>query len=114
MDPISNANRIAMLLRQRLQDRSKSAAPERSGAGGSGQTMRRGALRNVNVVDQLDDRKLKRALIENILADEFGTELINDARFQQVVSQVTDVLDGDTEGGPLLAEVIADLRARHR
>jgi hypothetical protein len=113
MDPISNANRIAMLLRQRLQERSRNAAA-RGAAGkdapGAGDAARKGAVRATGAIEGLDDRRLKRALIENILADQFGAGLINDARFQQVVDKVTEAIDSDDDGGPLLARTIADLR----
>lgn len=114
MDPVSNAGRIAMLLRQRLQERSRSAAAERGGrkeTPGAGAAAGKGALRGAAALDSLDDRKLKRALIENILADQFGASLINDARFQQVVDQVTETLEADGDGANLLAGAIAGLRS---
>jgi hypothetical protein len=114
MDPVSNATRIAMLLRQRLQERSKSTAAERSGRGdlpGAADALRKGAVRGASAVDALDDRRLKRALIENILADQLGPGMINDARFQQVVDQVTEAVEAESDGALLLAKAIADLRA---
>jgi hypothetical protein len=114
MDPVSNANRIAMLLRQRLQERSRGAAAERGGrkaASGAGDTARKAGLHGAGAVGALDDRRLKRAVIENILADQFGIGLINDARFQQVVDQVTDTIEADGDGASLLAKAVVDLRA---
>lgn len=113
MDPVSNANRIAMLLRQRLQERAKSAGAERSGRRdlhGAGSASRKGAARGAGAVNALDDRRLKRALIENILAEQFGAGLINDAKFQQVVDQVTEAIEADGDGAVLLAGAIAGLR----
>jgi hypothetical protein len=114
MDPVSNANRIAMLLRQRLQERAKGGAAARSGrkeAGPADGTAGKSAVRGAGAIGALDDRKLKRALIENILADQLGNGLINEAQFQQVVDQVTETIEADADGGPLLARVVADLRA---
>lgn len=114
MDPVSNANRIAMLLRQRLQERSRGAAAETGGRRdlpGAADAPRKGALRGASAIDALDDRRLKRALIENILADQLGAGLINDAKFQQVIDQVTEAIDADADGALLLARTIADLRA---
>lgn len=114
MDPISNANRIAMLLRQRLQERSKAAAAARAGragVGGSGDTARKGAVRSPDVVEALDDRRLRRALVEDILVDQLGSGLINDAKFQQVVDRVADAIAADADGAAVLARVMADLRA---
>jgi hypothetical protein len=115
MDPIANANRIAMLLRQRLQERAKSAGAERGGRKdppGVGDTARKSATGGAGAIEALDDRRLKRALIENILADQFGGELINDAKFQQVVDQVTEAIEAEAGGALLLAKAAAELRAR--
>lgn len=112
MDPVSNASRIAMLLRARLQERAKSGAAARTGQRGSADAAaRKGAVRGADVIEGLNDRRLRRALIENILADQLGTGLVNDAKFQLVVDQVTETIEGDGDGALLLARAIADLRA---
>src|SRR4051812_31275321 len=112
MDPVSNAGRIAMLLRARLQERAKSGAAARSGhRDAADAASRRGAVRGADVIEGLDDRRLRRALIENILADQLGAGLVNDAKFQQVVDQVTETIEGDGDGALLLARAIADLRS---
>jgi hypothetical protein len=115
MDPIANANRIAMLLRQRLQERAKSAGAGRGGrkeAPGAGDASRKSSVRGAGVIEALDDRRLKRALIENILADQFGGGLINDAKFQQVVDQVTEAIETEAGGALLLAKAVAELRVK--
>ena len=114
MDPVSNANRIAMMLRARLQERAKSGAAERGGhrdAPVTADAPKKGPVPGADAIGSLDDRRLKRALIENILADQLGPALINDARFQQVVDQVADAIDADSDGAALLSRTIADLRA---
>jgi hypothetical protein len=114
MDPVSNASRIAMMLRQRLQERARAAGagrPVRPDLGGRGETVRKGAVRQPDAVEGLDDRRLRRALIEDILADQLGPALVNDARFQQVVDQVTEALEADADGAAVFAQVVADLRA---
>ena len=115
MDPVSNANRIAMLLRQRLQERSRTASAARGGkkdVGGTGDASGRGPVRGAAAIEELDDRKLRRVIVENILADQFGGGLINEARFQQVVDQVADAIEADDQGALVLAQVVADLRAK--
>jgi hypothetical protein len=117
MDPVSNANRIAMMLRARLQERARANAggrTSRSDSKGSEGTAKKGAVRSAEAIEGLDDRRLKRALIEDILTDQFGTTLVNDARFQQVVDQVTDAIDGDAEGAAIFSRVVDDLRAGSR
>jgi hypothetical protein len=115
MDPVSNANRIAMMLRQRLQERAKAAGagkPGRPDLGGRGETARKGAVRRPDAIEGLDDRRLRRALIEDILADQLGPALANDAKFQQVVDQVTEAIEADTDGAAVFAQVVSDLRGK--
>ena len=115
MDPVSNANRIAMLLRQRLQERARTASAGRSGkkdVGGTGDASGKGAVRGAAAIEDLDDRKLRRVIVENILADQFGGGLVNEARFQQIVDQVAGAIEADDQGALILAQVVADLRAK--
>ena len=63
---------------------------------------------------QVDDRQLKRALVQGALAESLGSGLVNDSSFQQMVDRVAETLDRDPDLGPLLARVVADLRATAR
>jgi hypothetical protein len=114
MDPISNVDRLVLLLRQRLTERAKaaSARPEavRSAPGETGLA----AVQALAGIEDIDQRQLKRALIQNLLSDNFGGELINDAKFQQIVERVTDTIDGEPETAKLLNRVIGDLKALAR
>lgn len=117
MDPVSNANRIAMLLRARLQERARANATGRASRPdqkGSSETARKGAVLSADAIEGLDDRRLRRALIEDILKDQFGGTLVNDARFQQVVDQVTEAIEADADGAAIFSRVVEDLRAGPR
>jgi hypothetical protein len=117
MDPVSNANRIAMLLRARLEERARAGGSSRAkGADqkGAADVKGGGALAQVEAIEGLDDRKLKRALIESLLTDQLGDALVNDARFQQVVGQVVEAIEADEDGNALFARVVADLRSAPR
>lgn len=113
MDPVSNATRIAMLLRQRLQERARSGPAERGRKASSNADgpAAKGPVRGADALEGLNDRRLKRALIENVLAEQFGPALLNDAKFQQVVDRVTEAIEADTGGGILLEKAITGLRA---
>jgi len=115
MDPVSNADRIAMLLRQRLEERARAGPATRGGrkdVAGTGNASGKSAVRAAAAIEELDDRKLKRAIVENILADQFGSGLINEARFQQIVTQVADAIEADDQGAFVLGQVVADLRTK--
>jgi hypothetical protein len=111
MDPISNVDRLVLLLRQRLSERSR---------GGAGATRRDraaakpDAVRALDGVRDLDDRQLRRALVQNVLTDQFGAEMINEAQFQQMVDRVTETIEDDAAASALLGRLVAELRAAAR
>lgn len=114
MDPVSNADRFVAALRQKLAERSqvRQAKSPRGEAPGVERT-KLDAVKSVTsgaARAGLDSRKLRRAIVEQLLADKFGVKLVNEARFQEVVSQVTEIMEDDPEIGALLNEVMAAVR----
>jgi len=110
MDPISSNDRLVALLRQRLSERDKT----RAGRGRTGRQSTAEAptgIKAIAALDAADDRQRRRACVQALLAHELGQELINDARFQQIVTRVTDSLVADEAGSRLLDRVIGELRA---
>src|ERR1700749_415705 len=110
MEPISNADRLVLLLRQKLKERSRAArggarAVPHAPAEPSG-------VRALAAMDGVDERSLRRAIIQNLLADQLDPSLINDAQFQQLVTRVTDAIEDDREASELMLRVVADLRPR--
>ena len=86
MDPISNADKILLVLRQRLEDRAKS---QKRGSGGSaGGAVRRSPLQTVQAVaatGTATERQLRRLVVQGLLSDQFDEALLNESRFQAVV-----------------------------
>lgn len=106
MDAISNVDRLMVLLRKRLLERTRTAGPRRKDS-----PPEPGVLQALAAIGDVDDRQLRRAFIQSLLVDQFGPNMINDAKFQQVVSQVTASLTEDPNLGALLAKVMGELRA---
>lgn len=114
MDPISSADRLALILRQKLLARVRT---DRTRSKPSATTPRGDAAAAIQALasaDDVSDEALGRAFIQNILVDELGDELINQAQFQHVVDQVTDAIAGDQQGSKLLTRVLAELRSTAR
>jgi len=112
MDPISNADRLVMLLKQKLQERSKATAAGRPGGKAKANTIApapTSAAEALAAIDGADERTIRRAF--NLLADQLGPELINDAQFQQIVSRVTEAIEEDADASQLLSRLISDLRS---
>lgn len=116
MESVANVDRLVVLLRQRLQERARASGAGRKG-GREAAGRAAGGLARVQemaAVDGVDDHQLGRALIQSILADQFGPELINETKFQQVVDQVTETLEAEAEPAKLLRRVVGELRASAR
>jgi len=113
MDPISNADRLAILLRQKLLERSKAGRAGRPDSKEAAHTMPAGAsgVRALAGVEGVDERQLRRAFVQTLLADQLGQSLINDPQFQQIVSRVTDTIEEDPDASRLLSRLVGDLRA---
>jgi len=112
MDPVSGADQLVILLRQKLRERARLAAKEKTGTrpqtGGepSGLQM----VQALVAVEGVDQHLLRRALVQNLMAEHFGQEMINDAQFQQIVSRVTGAIEEDDGASALIAQVLAELR----
>lgn len=114
MDPISNADRLVMLLRQKLLERSKAAKAERGSrkdkATGIAPSEPSG-VKALAAVDGADEHQLRRGFIQSLLADQLGPSLINDPQFQQIVSRVAETIEEDVDASRLLSRLVAELRA---
>lgn len=114
MDPVSNVDRLVLLLRQRLMERSKSEPARKAGKAAERHAGGLDSVQALAAVENVDDRQLRRALIQNLLAEQFGAGVINEAKFQQVVDRVTETLEADTAAAGLLSRVVTELRASAR
>ncbi|MDB5441404.1 MAG: hypothetical protein JWM33_3831 [Caulobacteraceae bacterium] len=114
MDPISSADRVALILRQKLLARLRAGAARKTKSSDVERGDPASAIQALAGAEDVDDRALGRAFIHNLLADELGGELINEAQFQRMVDQVRDTIASDLEGSKLLSRVIAELRAAAR
>lgn len=110
MDPISNSDRLVMLLRQKLEERAKT---QRSGARArtaDSATLHPNAVKAMAAAENTDERSLRRTIIQNLLADQIDPALLNDAQFQQVVTRVTDAIADDRDASALMSRVISDIK----
>ena len=114
MEPISNADRFVALLREKLAERAdaktaRHEGPQPRGAALQGADAARGLAVSAARAGQ-DDRKLRRTIVEQLLSERFGARLTNEPRFQELITQVTEMMGADPELGAILQEVIAEVR----
>lgn len=113
MDPISNVDRIVLLLRRKLEERGRSARAggNRPKSESTATTSPVTGLGAIAAIEGVDERQLRRTFIQMLLADQLGANLVNDAQFQQVVTRVTEAIEEDAAASRLLSRLISDLRA---
>ena len=109
--PFPDVDRIVLLLRQRLEERERlqTRSDRRRPAKG---TPAAGGIGALTAIEGIDEKTLRRAFIQTLLADQLGKGLINDAQFQQVVDRVTDAIDADPSTARLLSRLLGELRTR--
>jgi hypothetical protein len=110
MEPISNADRLVMLLKQKLEERAKAARGGAKSKSGVAVPIEPSGVRALAALEGADERSLRRAIIQNLLADQLDPALLNDAQFQQVVTRVTDAIEDDRGASQLMHQVVAELR----
>ena len=111
MEPISSADTLIILLRQKLRERARVSgrgkavvsdpvanAPQTSG------------LQALAALEGVDEHLLRRALVQNLLAEQFGDQMLNDAQFQQVIGRVTEAIEEDPDASSLIDQVLSELR----
>lgn len=112
MDPVSNADRLVRLLRQKLELRNRAKRAQKTS---EGQTVRQSGLDQIRLVTGEvsqaggEPRQLHRVVVEQLLSEKFGSDLVNEPRFQQIVDQVFAIISDDADMSGLLAGVTQEL-----
>lgn len=115
MDAIHSTHPVLLLLRQKLAERARkpgsavSKADSRQQAVASDPLDRLGALAQQEGIDQ---RTVERLFVESVLTKEFGTDLVNDAQFQQVIERVIRTMSGDPDVANQLRDVLTHLKIK--
>lgn len=112
MDPISNADRLVRLLRQKLEERKRLEGAKSPAAVSAVQPRASGAAASIAgslARAGVDAPALRRAIVEQLLADQLGAGMVNDAKFQQLVDEVTRIMEADATIAQLFDEAIDGL-----
>jgi hypothetical protein len=110
MDPISNVDRLVILLRQKLIERSRKMARDKPGGKSTPVRADPSVIDTLAGTGNVDERVLHRAVIQNLLAEQFGADVINDAQFQSIISRVTEAIKENADTASLMGKVISSLR----
>ena len=111
MEPISGTDRLLALLRQKLEERAKAGSSHRGSTKlPPNQSREPSGVQAYAAIDGHDERQLRRALVQHLLGEQFGSELLNDAHFQQIVTRVTDAIEEDEGAARLLSGLVQELK----
>lgn len=110
MPEVSNVDRLAAILRQRLAERARKPA--------SAQARSPEAALSPTAIDALiaagaaSDQEVGRALLQAVLSDHIGPGVLNDGQFQHTVTRVLETINDDSTAASLLAKAVAALKSR--
>jgi hypothetical protein len=116
LSAISGADRLVLLLRQRLEERAKAGrgGPAQRKSADSPRLTSADTVRALAGVEGMDERHLRRALIQNLLLDSFGEKMVAEPQFQQVIDRVTQTIESDPKAAVLLQGMVRELKAAAR
>jgi hypothetical protein len=107
---ITNADQVLLLLRAHLE---RTARQRRKDAPAAAKVeARQGPLERVHGMagaDNLSERALSRALVSGLLTEEFGVDVANEPRFQEIVDGVLRIIDADEASRALLQKALTEL-----
>lgn len=107
MEPVSRVDQVLMLLRQQLagktaarpnaDHRTPAEQPQAGGGALALQDLVARRLTELRAAGLKNRDSLVRLLLEEMLTAQFGRQLINDAAFQRVISDVQAAVEADEE-----------------
>jgi hypothetical protein len=113
MTRISSSDHIMILLRQKLERAAELKKGQKARAVGGTARDDPSNIQRIRALAQLDtlsDEDVERSMIQGLLVEELGEALVNDPKFQQLVSRITEMLTHDEAGKALLAAARQELK----
>jgi len=111
MTRIDNNQQLLALFQKQLGNLAKTKRKTIQKSGGKN----RAGTNGVNAITQLvlnpdlEESDIHRALVQGLLADAFGNSIMNDARFQEIVTRTTKIIRSDKETYALLEQAVDEL-----
>lgn len=109
MTRITNVDQVLVLLRSHLDRTERSKRARKTGPV---RKVRRSPIQRVSELaasDHASEEDIHRALISGILTEELGAGFANDARFQDLVSDIMRTLTADEKSRALLRTAVSKL-----
>ncbi len=113
MTRVTQADQAIMLLRAQLERIGRARSSQKGSRAGRAAVAGKKPLERVRelaALGALSDEQFGDALIHNLLAEQFGEKLANEAAFIGLGEDVTRLLRSDAETGALLDQVVREMR----
>jgi hypothetical protein len=111
---ISSVDQVLVLLQEQLRRTGKRGpVAARRGVDRSGQATASpiDRARALAALETLSEQDVRGVMIHGVLAEAFGEQITNDARFQSIVADVTRIIAESPDGPALLDRAVTELRA---
>lgn len=112
MTRITHADQVLMLLRTHLERSARAHEAKRSKSSPRGKSERRSAVARVQDIaaaTTLGEDEIERVLLSGLLEEEFGSGLVNDPNFQELVDKVRSAINQDPASQTLLRQAVRQL-----
>jgi hypothetical protein len=107
IDRLTTIDRLAHMLRQKLSERARTTKNSATHNHGAAHQIDR--IEAVNPKDVYDERQMRQVFIQQILTEQLGSDLVNDAQFQQIAYQVAQAIESEAETRELLDRLIEQI-----
>lgn len=111
MTRITSSDQVLLLLRNYLQRTDRTRKTRATAKAQRKSPLER--AQTIALTADISDEDVRHALISGILTEEFGAAIATDARFQEVVREVVQIIAADERGRSLFDRAIAQLRIQH-
>ncbi len=109
MGPVSLSDRFAILLRARLEAHARAAQTGQPALSETGAPQAN--LMVLAARAGADKKQLRRMMIEQMLTENFGSKLANEAGFQQVINRVAEAMEADPKLANQMETLLGSLSA---
>lgn len=110
MTRITNTDQIVLLVRSQLQRQQRIRRTDSKEKAQQSSEQTADQLQAIAQLSSLPEDQQGRALIQGLLSQQFGDELVNDPSFQSVIEAVRSALASDEKSQALLSAALRELR----
>jgi hypothetical protein len=113
MTRVGNVDQVLLLIREQLQRSGRGRGASRAARGASAERAASGPIermRALAMLDTLEERDLRRAVVHGLLADQLGEGVANAPELVAIIDRVIRTIEETPEGRALTDRAIGQLK----